>query len=82
MVAQQSGDIVVLGGALRKKRLPLLRLLCAPPNFAIGGMTEAFRREVRAVKAVGVTLMLPGIVETEFQWRNRRLYARKLLQKH
>ena len=45
MVAQESGDIVVLGSASGKNVSPFSGFY-GSSKFAIGGMTEAFRREV------------------------------------
>ncbi len=59
------GDIVVLGSASGKNVSPFSGFY-GSSKFAIAGLTEAFRREVCS-KGVRVTLMLPGIVETEFQ---------------
>ena len=65
LVTQESGDIVALGSASGKNVSPFSGFY-GSSKFAIAGMTEAFRREVCS-KGVRVTLILPGIVETEFQ---------------
>jgi len=65
LVEMGTGDIVVLGSASGRNVSPFSGFY-GSSKFAIGGMTEAFRREVCG-RGVRVTLMLPGIVETEFQ---------------
>jgi len=60
-----AGDIVVLGSASGHNVSPFSGFY-GSTKFAISGMTEAFRREVCA-KGLRVTLLLPGIVKSEFQ---------------
>jgi NADP-dependent 3-hydroxy acid dehydrogenase YdfG len=65
LVPLETGDIVALGSASGKNVSPFSGFY-GSSKFAIAGMTEAFRREICS-KGVRVTLLLPGIVETEFQ---------------
>jgi NADP-dependent 3-hydroxy acid dehydrogenase YdfG len=65
MVARKSGDIVVLG-SVSGHNISAFSGFYGSTKFAIAGMAEAFRREVCA-QGVRVTVIKPGIVESEFQ---------------
>jgi NADP-dependent 3-hydroxy acid dehydrogenase YdfG len=65
MVAQGGGDIIALGSVAGANISPFSGFY-GSSKFAIGAMVEAFRREVCA-RGVRVTLLRPGIVESEFQ---------------
>ena len=65
MVQQAHGDILVLGSISGQNISPFSGFY-GSSKFAIGAVAEAFRREVCS-KGVRVTLLKPGIVETEFQ---------------
>ena len=65
MVQQESGDIVALGSTAGHNVSPFSGFY-GSTKFALAGMVEAFRREVCA-RGVRVTLIMPGIVESEFQ---------------
>jgi NADP-dependent 3-hydroxy acid dehydrogenase YdfG len=65
MVRQGRGDIVVLGSAVGRHVSPFSGFY-GSSKFAVGGLAEAFRREVCG-RGVRVTLIEPGIVESEFQ---------------
>jgi NADP-dependent 3-hydroxy acid dehydrogenase YdfG len=63
--AQGSGDIVALGSVSGHNISPFSGFY-GGSKFAVAGMVEAFRREVCG-RGVRVTLVLPGVVESEFQ---------------
>ncbi len=65
MVRQGWGDIVVLGSVAGYNVSPFSGFY-GSSKFAVAGLTEAFRREVCG-RGVRVTLIKPGIVESEFQ---------------
>lgn len=65
MAARKSGDIVVLG-SVSGHNISAYSGFYGSTKFAIAGMAEAFRREVCA-QGVRVTVIKPGIVESEFQ---------------
>jgi NADP-dependent 3-hydroxy acid dehydrogenase YdfG len=65
MVRQGSGDIVVLGSVVGRNVSPFSGFYGAS-KFAIIAAAEALRREVCG-KGVRVTVVEPGIVESEFQ---------------
>lgn len=65
MVERKSGDIVVIGSVVGKHISPVSAVY-GSTKFAIGSLTEALRREV-AVHGVRVSLVMPGIVVSEFQ---------------
>jgi len=65
MVQQKGGDIVVLGSVVGHHISPFSGFY-GSSKFAIGAAVEALRREVCA-QGVRVTLVMPGIVESEFQ---------------
>jgi NADP-dependent 3-hydroxy acid dehydrogenase YdfG len=65
MVKQGRGDIVALGSVAGRNISPFSGFY-GSSKFALAGMVEAFRREVCA-RGVRVTLLEPGIVESEFQ---------------
>ena len=65
MVAQGSGDILVLGSVSGHNISPFSGFY-GSTKFALAGMAEAFRREV-CEKGVRVTTIKPGIVLSEFQ---------------
>jgi NADP-dependent 3-hydroxy acid dehydrogenase YdfG len=65
MVPQGHGDIVALGSVAGQNVSPFSGFY-GSSKFAVGGLVEAFRREVCG-RGVRVTLIKPGIVESEFQ---------------
>jgi NADP-dependent 3-hydroxy acid dehydrogenase YdfG len=65
MVRQGSGDIVVLGSVVGRNVSPFSGFY-GSTKFAIIAAAEALRREVCG-KGVRVTVIEPGIVESEFQ---------------
>jgi NADP-dependent 3-hydroxy acid dehydrogenase YdfG len=65
MTRQGSGDIVVLGSVVGRNISPFSGLY-GSTKFAIIAAAEALRREVCG-KGVRVTVLEPGIVESEFQ---------------
>ena len=65
LARQGRGDIVALGSVAGANISPFSGFY-GSSKFALAGMVEAFRREVCA-RGVRVTLIKPGIVESEFQ---------------
>jgi NADP-dependent 3-hydroxy acid dehydrogenase YdfG len=65
MVAQGAGDIIALGSVAGANISPFSGFY-GSSKFALGSMVEAFRREICS-RGVRVTLLRPGIVESEFQ---------------
>lgn len=65
MVHRKSGDIVVIGSVVGRNISPFSGFY-GSSKFAVGALTEALRREVSA-HGVRVSLVMPGIVESEFQ---------------
>lgn len=65
MVQRKSGDIVVIGSVVGRNISPFSGFY-GSSKFAVGALTEALRREV-ASHGVRVSLVMPGIVESEFQ---------------
>ncbi len=65
MVARKSGDIVILGSVVGRNVSPFSGFY-GSSKFAIGAIAEGLRREVCA-HGVRVSLIMPGIVESEFQ---------------
>jgi NADP-dependent 3-hydroxy acid dehydrogenase YdfG len=65
LVKQGQGDIVVLG-SVAGLNVSSFSGFYGSSKFAVGGLAEAFRREVCG-RGVRVTLIKPGIVESEFQ---------------
>ena len=65
LVAQGSGDIVALG-SVSGYHVSAFSGFYGSTKFALAGMVEAFRREVCS-HGIRVSLILPGIVESEFQ---------------
>ena len=65
LARQGRGDIVALGSVAGFHVSPFSGFY-GSSKFALGGMVEAFRREVCA-RGVRVTLLKPGIVASEFQ---------------
>jgi NADP-dependent 3-hydroxy acid dehydrogenase YdfG len=65
MVQRKSGDIVVLGSVSGRNVSPFSGFY-GSSKFAIGAVTEGLRREV-CQHGVRVSLVMPGIVLSEFQ---------------
>jgi NADP-dependent 3-hydroxy acid dehydrogenase YdfG len=65
MNAQKGGDIVVLGSNVGRNISPFSGFY-GSSKFAVGALAEALRREVCA-HGVRVSLVMPGIVLSEFQ---------------
>ncbi|MDR3568358.1 MAG: SDR family oxidoreductase [Syntrophobacteraceae bacterium] len=65
MVERKGGDIVVLGSVVGRNVSPFSGFY-GSSKFAIGGLAEGLRREVCA-HGVRVSLVMPGIVLSEFQ---------------
>lgn len=65
MVAQKGGDIVVLGSNVGRNISPFSGFY-GSSKFAVGALAEALRREV-CPHGVRVSLVMPGIVLSEFQ---------------
>lgn len=65
MVQRKSGDIVVVGSVVGRNVSPFSGFY-GSSKFAIGALAEALRREV-CPYGVRVSLVLPGIVLSEFQ---------------
>jgi len=65
MSERKSGDIVVLGSVVGKNISPVSSVY-GSTKFAIGSLAEALRRDVCA-HGVRVSLVMPGIVVSEFQ---------------
>lgn len=65
MVERKSGDIVALGSVAGRNISPFSGFY-GSSKFAVAGLTEALRREVCG-HGVRVSLILPGVVVSEFQ---------------
>jgi NADP-dependent 3-hydroxy acid dehydrogenase YdfG len=65
MVKQKIGDIVVIGSVVGRNISPLSGFY-GSSKFAVSALTEALRREI-SPHGVRVSLVMPGIVESEFQ---------------
>ena len=65
LVQQNTGDLVVVGSVVGRHISPFSALYGAS-KFAVGALAEAVRREVCA-HGVRVSLVMPGIVVSEFQ---------------
>ena len=65
MVQQKSGDIVVIGSVVGRNISPFSGFY-GSSKFAIGALAEALRREI-CPHGVRVSLVLPGVVASEFQ---------------
>ena len=65
MVEQKHGDIVVIGSVVGRNISPLSGFY-GSSKFAVGALAEALRREV-CFCGVRVSLVMPGLVESEFQ---------------
>jgi NADP-dependent 3-hydroxy acid dehydrogenase YdfG len=65
MVQRKSGDIVILGSVAGRNISPFSGFY-GSSKFAVGAIAEALRREVCA-HGVRVSLVMPGIVVSEFQ---------------
>jgi len=63
--ARKSGDIVVVGSVVGKNISPFSGFY-GSSKFAVGALAEALRREVCSL-GVRVSLVMPGIVASEFQ---------------
>lgn len=64
-IARKAGDLVVIGSVVGRTVSPFSALYGAS-KFAVGALTESVRREVCA-HGVRVSLVMPGIVLSEFQ---------------
>ncbi|MFA5181231.1 MAG: SDR family oxidoreductase [Syntrophales bacterium] len=65
MVQQKSGDIVVTGSVVGRNISPFSGFY-GSSKFAVGALAEALRREI-CPHGVRVSLVMPGIVVSEFQ---------------
>ena len=65
MVEKKSGDIVAIGSVVGRNISPFSGFY-GSSKFAVGAFTEALRKEVCS-HGVRVSLVMPGIVESEFQ---------------
>ena len=65
LVQRKSGDIVAVGSVVGRNISPFSGFY-GSSKFAVGALTEALRREVCA-HGVLVSLVMPGIVTSEFQ---------------
>jgi NADP-dependent 3-hydroxy acid dehydrogenase YdfG len=65
MVERKSGDIVAIGSVVGRNISPFSGFY-GSSKFAVGALTEALRKEVCS-HGVRVSLVMPGIVESEFQ---------------
>jgi NADP-dependent 3-hydroxy acid dehydrogenase YdfG len=65
MVQQKSGDIVVTGSVVGRNISPFSGFY-GSSKFAVGALAEALRREICS-RGVRVSLVMPGIVVSEFQ---------------
>ena len=65
LVKQQRGDIVVIGSAVSRNISPFSGFY-GSSKFAVGAIAESLRREVCS-HGVRVSLVMPGIVVSEFQ---------------
>ena len=65
MVTKKSGDIVVIGSVVGRNISPFSAFY-GSSKFAIGAIAEGLRQEVCA-HGVRVSLVMPGIVKSEFQ---------------
>ena len=65
MVAKKSGDIVVVGSVVGRNISPFSAFY-GSSKFAIGAIAEGLRQEVCA-HGVRVSIVMPGIVTSEFQ---------------
>ncbi len=85
-VGRKSGDIVVVGSVVGRHISPFSAVYSAS-KFAVGALTESIRREL-CPHGVRVSLVMPGIVVSEFQevaglnednfWKNVSQYGRLL----
>jgi NADP-dependent 3-hydroxy acid dehydrogenase YdfG len=65
MVQRKSGDIVVIGSVVGQNISPFSGFY-GSSKFAIGAIAEGLRREI-CIHGVRVSVVMPGIVLTEFQ---------------
>jgi NADP-dependent 3-hydroxy acid dehydrogenase YdfG len=65
MVQQRSGDIVVIGSVVGRNISPFSGFY-GSSKFAVGAIAEGLRREICS-QGVRVSLVMPGIVISEFQ---------------
>jgi short-subunit dehydrogenase len=65
MIARRSGHVVNVGSIVGRRALPR-RAAYAATKFALTGLTEALRQEVRS-RGIFVSLVLPIYTTTEFQ---------------
>jgi NADP-dependent 3-hydroxy acid dehydrogenase YdfG len=65
MVAKKSGDIVAIGSVVGRNISPFSAFY-GSSKFAVGAIAEGLRQEVCA-HGVRVSLVMPGIVKSEFQ---------------
>jgi NADP-dependent 3-hydroxy acid dehydrogenase YdfG len=65
MVQRKSGDIVVIGSVVGRNISPFSGFYSSS-KFAIGAIAEGLRREI-CIHGVRVSVVMPGIVLTEFQ---------------
>jgi NADP-dependent 3-hydroxy acid dehydrogenase YdfG len=65
MVQQKAGDIVVIGSVVGRNISPFSGFY-GSSKFAVGALAEALRREICS-HGVRVSLVMPGIVVSEFQ---------------
>ena len=65
MVSRKSGDIVAIGSVVGRNVSPFSSFY-GSTKFAVSALAEGLRREV-APHGVRVSLVMPGIVESEFQ---------------
>jgi NADP-dependent 3-hydroxy acid dehydrogenase YdfG len=65
MVARKSGDIVALGSVVGRNVSPFSSFY-GSTKFAVAALAEGLRREI-GPHGVRVSLVMPGIVESEFQ---------------
>jgi NADP-dependent 3-hydroxy acid dehydrogenase YdfG len=65
MVARKSGDIIAIGSVVGRNISPFSAFY-GSSKFAVGAIAEGLRQEVCA-HGVRVSLVMPGIVKSEFQ---------------
>ena len=65
LVQKKGGDIVIVGSVVGRNISPFSGFY-GSSKFAVGSLAEALRREV-CTSGVRVSLVMPGVVESEFQ---------------
>jgi short-subunit dehydrogenase len=70
MKARKTGHIVNVSTIISRRTIPLMGAYCAT-KFALNSLDEALRIELRP-DGVGVSLVCPGVTDTDFSANSRR----------